>query len=153
VEISIRPLTPDDADAIEQLYSQSAAYLRALGDETDFRFNAQVYQRDGFGPNAAFSGIGAVLNGHLAGYLLYTFGYDTDRAIRYVFVLDVLVDEPVRGQGIGKALMKSAASLCEEAGGSELFWAVYEKNERAKEFYRRLGAEEVTDLRFMRLRL
>lgn len=153
MELSIRPLVPADAAVIGRLYAQSAAYLRALGDDTDFQFSAAVFLRDGFGPQAAFAGLGAVLDGQLAGYLLYTFAYDTDRALRYVFVLDLLVDEQVRGQGLGQALMQAAAALCAQAGGRELFWAVYEKNAPALAFYRRLGAEDVADLRFMRLRV
>jgi len=153
MEFSIRPLAPEDAEDVEQLYQQSAAYLRSVGDKSDFQFNADVFRRDGFSKPPAFSGIGAVRNGELIGYLLYTFGYDTDRAIRYLFVLDLLVDQAVRLQGIGKALMGKAASLCKEAGGRELFWAVYVKNEPASNFYGRLGAEEIHDLQFMRLKI
>ncbi len=48
MQLEIRPTTPEDATEIERLYAQSAAYLRTLGDTTDFQFNAQVYLRDGF---------------------------------------------------------------------------------------------------------
>jgi ribosomal protein S18 acetylase RimI-like enzyme len=153
VELSIRQLAPADAADMERLYGQSAAHLRALGDPTDFQFNGDIFRRDGFGPRAAFSGVGAVLDGRLVGYLLYTFGYDTDRAVRYLFVIDLLVDGQARRQGVGKALMAKAATLCREAGGSELFWAVHQRNEMALSFYRKLEAEEVTDLRFMRLKV
>ncbi len=149
MQLEIRPTTPEDAAEIERLYAQSAAYLRALGDTTDFQFNAQVYLRDGFGERPAFAGIVAVLDSQLAGYLFYTFGYDTDRALRYLYVIDLLVDQAVRGQGIGKALMDHAAGICRDQGGAELAWAVYAKNELALDFYRKLGAREVTDLRFM----
>ena len=153
MELSIRSLTPEDADQIEQLYAQSVAHLRALGDDTEFQFNARIYLRDGFGEQPAFAGLGAVWNGNLVGYLLYTFGYDPDRAIRYLFILDLLVDQGVRNQGNGKALMRTAASVCQEAGGRELFWAVYAKNTLAQAFYKRLGAEAVTDLQFMCLKV
>ncbi|MFN8457818.1 MAG: hypothetical protein U0401_24715 [Anaerolineae bacterium] len=73
---------------------QSAAHLRSVGDETDFQFNAEVYRRDGFGDHPAFAGIVAELDQRLVGYLLYTFGYDTDRALRYLFVIDLLSRNP-----------------------------------------------------------
>lgn len=149
--IRIRPAQIEDATEVERLYLQSAAHLRALGDETDFKFNAEVYQRDGFGEHPAFAGIVAEVGQHLVGYLLYTFGYDTDRALRYLFVLDLLVDETQRGQGIGRALMDQAAQICRAQGGRELFWAVYVKNQLALDFYHRLGAVEITDLKFMAL--
>lgn len=148
---SIRPITPDDAEHIERLYAQSAAHLRSLGDRTDFRFNAQAYRRDGFGDRPAFSGIVAVLDDEPMGYLLYDFGYDTDRAMRYLVVIDLAVDEQVRGRGIGKALMERAATICRVAGGGELFWAVYQQNTSALEFYEGLGAQAITELRFMTL--
>jgi ribosomal protein S18 acetylase RimI-like enzyme len=151
VNLSIRPIARDDADSVERLYAQSAAHLRSLGDRTDFRFNADAYRRDGFGDRPAFSGIVAVLDGKPAGYLLYTPGYDTDGATRFLFVIDLAVDEEVRGRGIGRALMDQAAAICRDAGGGLLFWAVYAKNQLALEFYRRLGAEPVTGGVFMTL--
>jgi ribosomal protein S18 acetylase RimI-like enzyme len=151
MSVSIRPLTTRDAADVERLYDQSAAYHRSLGDDTDFQFSAEIYLRDGFGENPAFRGIGAVVDGELVGYLLYAFEYDTDRANRYLFILDLLVDEAVRQHGIGRALMDRASSLCRDAGGRELVWAVHEKNLPALNFYRRLGAEEIRELRFMRL--
>ena len=65
----------------------------SLGDRTDFRFSAEAYRRDGFGDRPAFSGIIAVLDGQPAGYLLYSLGYDTDGATRFLFVIDLAVDE------------------------------------------------------------
>ena len=149
--LSIRPITADDAESVERLYAQSAAQLRSVGDQTDFRFSADVYRRDGFGDRPAFSGIIAVLDAKPAGYLLYTLGYDTDGAMRFLFVIDLAVDEQVRGRGIGRALMEQAAAICRDAGGGLLFWAVHAKNQLALEFYRRLGAQPVTDGLFMTL--
>jgi GNAT superfamily N-acetyltransferase len=146
----IRPATPTDAEAIGQLMAESADYLRALGDTTDFRFNAETYLRDGFGPNPAFSGLVAEVDGDVVGHLLYHFGYDTDRAMRLLDVIDLMVRENRRGEGIGKALMVKATQIAHEAGASELVWAVYKPNKLAAEFYERLGAEYIEDLHFMR---
>lgn len=152
MNLSIRPIVPDDAEHIERLYAQSAAHhVQLLGNQSDFRFNAHVYRRDGFGDQPAFSGLVAVLDDEPKGYLLYTVGYDPDRAMRNVFVIDLTVDEQVRGRGIGKALMERAAAICRAAGGGELVWAVYERNTSALAFYEGLGAEAITELRFMTL--
>jgi ribosomal protein S18 acetylase RimI-like enzyme len=151
MSLTIRPILPDDAESIERLYGQSAAHLRSVGDQTDFRFNAESYRRDGFGSPPAFSGVIAIVDGAPAGYLLYTVGYDTDRAIRDLFMIDLAVDERLRGRGIGTALMERAAAICRDAGGAQLFWAVYAGNQSALTFYRRLGAEPIRDVLFMRL--
>jgi len=149
--VSIRPIAVDDAESVERLYAQSAAHLRSLGDQTDFRFDAQAYLRDGFGDRPAFAGIVAVLDGNVVGHLLYTPGYDTDGAARFFFVIDLVVDEQVRGRGIGRELMQHASAMCREAGGSLLLWTVYGKNALALEFYRRIGAEPITEGQFMTL--
>ena len=147
----VRPITPDDAASVERLYAQSAAHLRSIGDQTDFRFDAEAYRRDGFGDRPAFSGMVAVLDGNVVGHLLYTFGYDTDAAARFLFVIDLAVDEQARRRGVGRALMQRAAALCREAGGTSLFWAVHGNNELALGFYRGLGAERITHAHFMTL--
>ena len=148
--LTIRPATPADAEAIGQLMAQSADYLRSLGDTTDFRFTAETYLRDGFGPNPAFSALVAEVGGKIVGHLFYHFGYDTDWAIRLLYVIDLMVQENRRGQGVGKALMLRAAEICREAGGSEMVWAVYKSNQQAAEFYERLGAKYIEELHFMR---
>lgn len=123
-----------DAQIIGELARQFADYLRSLGDMTDFQFNAETYLRDGFGPNPAFAGIVAEANGEVAGYLLYHFGYDVDRALRLLHVIDLYVRPEVRGRGVGRALMDEAARLCREGGGRELCWAVYRPNILATQF-------------------
>lgn len=149
----IRPIEAGDAQEIGALYRQSADYLRSLGDETDFKFNGEVYTRDGFGDKPAFSGFCALVDTTIVGYLLYTWAYDTDGAFRYLYVIDLLVAQHLRRSGVGRALMNEAAKFCREEGGQELFWAVYDKNELAMAFYTQLGGEEIGDLRFMRLRV
>lgn len=148
-QLVIRAATRDDAEAIGELARQFADYLRSLGDPADFRFNAEAYLRDGFGSNPAFSGLVAELNGQVAGYLLYNFSYDTDKAITLLHVLDLYVHDSARHHGAGRALMQAAATICREAGGSELVWTVYSRNRLAFTFYENLGAQYAKDLQIM----
>jgi GNAT superfamily N-acetyltransferase len=145
----IRAATADDAVAIGELAQQFADYLRGLGDQADFRFNAEAYLRDGFGPHPAFAGLVAEVDGRILGYLLYHPGYDTDRAIRLLHIIDLYVHEDVRRQGIGQALMQAAARICQQSGGHMLFWSVYAPNKLAAEFYEHLGARYTKGLNFM----
>jgi GNAT superfamily N-acetyltransferase len=147
--ILIRPATPNDAAEIGQMAEQLAAHLRGLGDPTDFQFNAETYLRDGFGANPAFAGLVAEADGQVIGYLLYHFGYDTDFAIRILYVVDLYVRDDARGQGAGTALMREAARICQEAGGRALTWTVYTPNKLAAQFYEHLGARYLEDLKLM----
>jgi ribosomal protein S18 acetylase RimI-like enzyme len=148
----IRQATAADAEAVSKLAQQFADYLRSLGDTTDFKLSAESYLRDGFGPKPAFAGLVAELDGHVIGYLLYHFGYDSDRAARNLQVADLYVHLEARQRGVGRALMTEAARIAQEEGAQELWWAVYHANAPAAAFYERLGAQRITDLFFMKLR-
>ena len=105
--MTIRAATDADAQAIGRLEQEFQACLRALGDQTAFAFTAETYLRDGFGPNPAFAGLVAELAGKVVGYLLYHLGYDTDRALRLMYVIDLYVREAKRRCGAGEALMRA----------------------------------------------
>src|SRR3989304_6548339 len=121
----IRNATAADADASGTLAKAFQECLRALGDRTHFEFTAETYLRDGFGLNPAFSGLVAERDGQVIGYLLYHFGYDTDRTMRLMHVIDLYVHASQRRRGVGEALMRTAAEICREAGGRGLIWSVF----------------------------
>ncbi|PYL74953.1 MAG: hypothetical protein DMF26_09400, partial [Verrucomicrobia bacterium] len=145
VALIIRPALASDAQSIGNLARQFAGYLRELGDLTDFKLTANAYLRDGFGATPAFAGLVAEDQGKVIGYLLYHFGYDSDRGARNMHVVDLYVDRAARNQGVGKALMARAASIAREAS------AVYQPNTIAATFYEKLGAQRITDVFFMKL--
>jgi ribosomal protein S18 acetylase RimI-like enzyme len=147
----IRDITPEDAEALARMWEDFGRYLRDLGDTDEQNFGVDAILRDGFGPDPAFSGIIAERAGQPCGYLLYHFGYDVDRAMRLMFVIDLWVDTAARRHGIGRALMREAAARCRARGGRELLWAVFAPNRLAIAFYQRLGAEFLKSLKFMHL--
>jgi GNAT superfamily N-acetyltransferase len=149
--VTIRSATIHDAPEVGRLIEEFARYLCNLGDSEDLNFSQAAYERDGFGPHPAFQGLIAELEGVVVGYLLYHFGYDTDRASRNLHVIDLFVDTHARGHGVGKALMLEAVQICKDAGANGLFWAVFDKNQIALEFYKSLGTYLTKDLVFMRL--
>ena len=147
----IREARRDDVPAIAALVEQFAGYMRDLGDTTELRLDAAALERDGFGPDPAFHGLVALVSDDIVGFLLYHSGYDTDAACRLLFVVDLYVSEPARGQGIGAALMNEARKVAVQAGAAQLVWTVDRRNESAKRFYARLGARFVETLELMYL--
>ncbi len=131
----IRPALASDAQSIGNLARQFASYLRELGDLSDFKLTANAYLRDGFGTKPVFAGLVAEDLGKVIGYLLYHFGYDSDRAARNMHVVDLYIDRAARNQGVGKALMARAASIAREASAEEMIWSVYQSNTIAATFY------------------
>jgi GNAT superfamily N-acetyltransferase len=145
----IRVLRFEDAEAVGAMMREFAAYLQSLGDEGPLNADAEMVRRHGFGSNAAFAGLIAEVDGAPAGYLLYHFGFDADRACRIVHVIDLYVRESARRHGAGRALMDRVREICAAAGGGGLVWSVYKPNTLAAGFYERLGARRIEDLDFM----
>ncbi len=150
-KICIREAQKNDSTEIGAMANEFADYLRALGDKTKFRFNSKTYLRDGFGHKPAFKGLIAEVNSKAAGYLLYHWGYDTDRAIRIIHIVDLFVREEFRRHGGGQALMQGAQTICKEGGGEMLVWEVHAPNRPARKFYRQLGAHYVKNILMMKL--
>ena len=113
---------------------------------------AEAYLRDGFGENPAFTGLVAEENGCVIGYLLYHFGYDSDRAARTLNIADLYVDEAKRNQGVGRALVTGAAEIARKADAEEMVWAVFHSNDLATRFYERLGAQRIHDIFQMKVK-
>ena len=62
---------------------------------------------------------------------------------RRAYVEDLVVDERVLRQGVGRALMTAAAEWAEERGVSQIVLTVWEGNRAAARLYRDLGYREV----------
>lgn len=144
--LSIRPLTPADADSVVAMHDDFLAYLKSLGDpDGDVReFTRERFLADGFGHDPVFFGYLAASDGQACGYLLYCKGYNVDLAQRLFFICDLWVDPKQRRGGVGRALVKKCAADCKAWGGQWLEWYVYKPNTMALDFYRRLGGQ-VTD--------
>jgi ribosomal protein S18 acetylase RimI-like enzyme len=149
--LRVRSATAKDAEAIARMWAEFAAFLRERGDTDPQAFGAEAFLRDGFGSDPAFFGLIAEIDGGPAGYLLYHFGYDVDRAARLMYVVDLWVDPPARRAGVGRSLMREAATRCRAHGGSDLVWSVFVNNKSAFAFYERLGAKYLKSQQFMHI--
>jgi ribosomal protein S18 acetylase RimI-like enzyme len=105
------------------------------------RFTQEVFRRDGFGPDPAFSCLIAEADGEAMGYALYCRDYDTDRLCRSVYLADLYVETAARGQGIGRALMAAVAGESRAAGAQLMMWSVLKSNQAARRFYATIGEE------------
>jgi ribosomal protein S18 acetylase RimI-like enzyme len=59
-------------------------------------------------------------------------------------VEDMVVEQEYRRQGIGRALMEEAARWCRDQGATQIVLTVWEGNQHAEAFYRRLGYRPVS---------
>ena len=69
-------------------------------------------------------------DGAPAGFALYFYDYSTWLGRPGIYLEDVFVDPPLRGRGIGKALLKRLAEIAVEKGCARLKWQVLDWNSR-----------------------
>ncbi|MGA8501623.1 MAG: GNAT family N-acetyltransferase [Candidatus Sulfotelmatobacter sp.] len=133
----IRPATIDDVALLRRFIRELAEFEH----ESDLCvIQAADLARDGFGASPSFRALIADWDGHPAGYALF-FGHYSTWVGRRLFLEDLFVREPFRGQGIGKALLASVARIAVEEKCNGMQWEVLNWNGKAIELYKSLGAE------------
>jgi len=103
-------------------------------------FTAAIVRRDAFGPKAIFRVFVAEVDFRVVGYASFLPGYNSDRAIAELWMLDLWVLPRARRQGLGRALVRAVARETVRRRLTCLEWGVRGDNTRARRFYRRLGA-------------
>lgn len=73
-------------------------------------------------------------------FALFFHNFSTFLGQAGIYLEDLYVDEPQRGNGFGKALLIYLAQLAQARGCGRLEWSVLNWNESAINFYRSLGA-------------
>jgi GNAT superfamily N-acetyltransferase len=86
-----------------------------------------------------------------AGFALFFHNYSTFLGQRGLYLEDLYVRPEHRGRGCGAALLRHLARIALERRCGRLEWAVLDWNEPAIGFYRRLGAEPMSDWTVYRL--
>jgi ribosomal protein S18 acetylase RimI-like enzyme len=147
----VEAIRPGDASDIVAMWRDYVAYMQSIGDPAAFGFDERHFVADGFGPDRAFDGLIARIDGAPAGYLLYHHSYDIDRAMRLLFIGNLWVCETMRRRGVGRALIEAAKRIARETRAEHLVWGVFSDNALAFAFYETLGAERTGHLVWMHM--
>jgi GNAT superfamily N-acetyltransferase len=107
--------------------------------------------RDGWGRDPKFRCLIAEWDGEAVGYALFFYNYSTFRGRPGIYLEDVFVQPEFRGKGIGRALLIRVAQIAIEEKCARFEWQVLDWNTPAIEFYKSLGAQELSDWRTMRV--
>jgi GNAT superfamily N-acetyltransferase len=145
---TIRPAAPSDVPQIVAFIRDLAIFENLL---PHMKATEADLLRDGFGPNPKFGALVAESAGRAQGYLLYYFSYSTFAGAPGLFVEDVFVAQEFRGQGVGKALLESAAAVARAQGCAKMHWEVLDWNQPAIAVYRSLGGQFLDEWRNVNL--
>lgn len=143
-KLSIRPATQNDAKEILRFIKALAEYEK-LQDEvraTETTLIETLFPQTG---RPAAEVQLAFLDETPVGFALYYPNYSTFLARSGVYLEDLFVDPEARGLGVGEALLRKVASVAVERGAGRLEWSVLDWNKPAIDFYRRLGANPMSD--------
>jgi len=134
--VTIRPARPQDGPRILELERQLADFEKLTGPtEREGQRLLDWIFREG-----RFHALVADRGGDILGVALYFFFPTSFRARPALYLEDIVVDREARSLGIGEALMAELARAARAENCIRMEWAVLDWNERALDFYRRLGA-------------
>ncbi|MCB0430512.1 MAG: GNAT family N-acetyltransferase [Flavobacteriales bacterium] len=137
MSFTLRKANRTDCREMYRLVNELALYERAPEEVT---VTLEEFTEDGFGADPRFEAIVAEDSSGIIGLALYFNRYSTWKG-RCMYLEDLIVTEPARGRGIGKALLTEVIGIAKQAGARRLEWQVLDWNEPSIAFYKSLGAE------------
>jgi len=146
--MTIRPAVAADVPVILDLIRGLAEYERAP--EQVVCDEARLLESL-FGDKPEAEVLLACVGSVAAGFAVYFHNYSTWWGRRGIYLEDLFVRPDMRGQGIGKALLRELAKVARDRQCARLEWSVLDWNQPAIDFYRSLGAESKDEWTTFRL--
>lgn len=144
----IRPAHPGDVPSLCALVRELAEFER----EADKVRMTEGQLSDAlFGSAPAVFAHVAVIEDRVVAMAIWFVTFSTWTGRHGIFLEDLYVQLEHRGRGIGLGLLGTLAKIAVERGYARIDWRVLDWNERARSFYRSLGAVELDDWRTCRL--
>lgn len=132
--VLVRPARREDRLGWLRLWKNYHTNSRSGGTALPDAVTEATWERffDGHEPMEALV---AELEGRLVGLAHMVFHRNTDVAEPACFLQDLFVEPPLRGRGIGRALIEAVYIHAEAAGARRVYWHVLETNATAVQLY------------------
>jgi GNAT superfamily N-acetyltransferase len=147
-EIRIREARREDVPLLLEFIRELAEYEK-LADEVVA--TEAALERTLFGERRYAEALIAEAGDAPAGFALFFHNYSTFLGKPGIYLEDVFVRPEFRGRGIGRGFFKRLAEFALERGCGRLEFWVLDWNRPAIDFYRRLGAEPMSDWTVQRI--
>jgi len=136
--LKIRKAVESDIPSLLPLMRELAEFEKY---SNDFAISEEVLREQGFRRSPPdFHCLIAEEGSRLIGFLVYYLVPFTYRAKPNLIVKELYIADLHRSRGIGRQLIKAVAVEAQQADCGVIKWWVARWNERAMEFYKRLGA-------------
>jgi GNAT superfamily N-acetyltransferase len=137
MSFTIRPAVADDVPVILDLILGLAEYERA---PNEVKCDEPSLLESLFGEKPDAEVLIASVGDQPAGFAVFFHNYSTWWGRRGIYLEDLFVKPELRGQGIGKGLLRALAKIARDRDCARLEWAVLDWNQPAIDFYKSLGA-------------
>jgi GNAT superfamily N-acetyltransferase len=138
----IRKAHPTDAQSIYELIVELAIYEK---EPNAVQTTPEIIAKQLLSPTPPFHCVVAQEHENIVGFALYFFNYSTWRGQRGIYLEDLFVQEVHRKKGIALSLMQFLAQTAKEEDCGRIDWSVLKWNQLAIDFYKRLGASEMSE--------
>jgi GNAT superfamily N-acetyltransferase len=98
-----------------------------------------------FGPRPAAEVCLVYVGNEPIGFAVFFWSFSTFACRPGLYLEDLFIQPKWRGRGFGRQLLAHVAKIAAARGCDRMNWAVLPWNQPAVDFYRRLGAEKVTE--------
>ena len=145
---TLRPATPDDLAAIVGLITELAVFekLEHLVVVTPESLRPHL-----FGPRPAAEAMVGEVGGQVVAFALFFTNFSTFLGQPGLYLEDLYVQPAHRGTGLGRALLSHLGALAVQRGCGRFEWSVLDWNQRAIDFYEKMGATVMPDWRICRV--
>jgi GNAT superfamily N-acetyltransferase len=148
VQCSIRPARPEDVPTILGFVQALAEFERLSHQVTAAE---STFALSLFGPRAYAECLLAFVEESPAGFALFFHNFSTFNGKPGLYLEDIYVEPAYRSHGIGLSLFRELAKIALARDCQRFEWSVLDWNEKAIAFYRRLGAEPMSEWTVQRL--
>ncbi len=142
IAMRVRTATLEDVPLIFSFIQKKAQFDRNMGAFSGaLRVSEEKIRQTLFSTIPFAYVVFAEKSGQPVGFALYGFRYSSFAGQPSIWLDDLYVDETIRSQGAGTALMDYLAQVAQENDCTHLAWTADARNVRGLSFYQRLGAE------------
>ena len=145
---TLRPATPADLPAIVGLITELADFeqLTHLVVVTPQSLHPHL-----FGARPVAEAVVGEVAGRVVAFALFFTNFSTFLGQPGLYLEDLYVQPAHRGTGLGKALLQHLGALAVARGCGRFEWSVLDWNQRAIDFYEKMGATVMPDWRICRV--
>lgn len=146
-DLNIRAATQDDVPTIQSFIVELAEFEGAAGEIhcTEEKLKHILFVRRGA------EALIVEIKGIPIGFAIWAYSFSTFTGKPTLYIDDLYVKEEYRSRGIGSAVFSYIAEIACENDCGRMDWYCMETNVSGKEYYHKMGAEEIDWFKVFRL--